>query len=70
MFPKLIGQMTHADAAHIAEVFGVFGTLFFVMQFFAAPAQRALFRPQSPSRTLERAARCWRRRSLPPGSVR
>ena len=42
VFPKLIGGMTHADAAHVAEVFGVFGTLFFVMQFFAAPVQGTL----------------------------
>jgi DHA1 family tetracycline resistance protein-like MFS transporter len=42
VFPKLIGQMTHADAAHVAEIFGVFGTLFFVMQFFAAPVQGTL----------------------------
>jgi DHA1 family tetracycline resistance protein-like MFS transporter len=42
VFPKLIGQMTHADAAHVAEIFGVFGTLFFIMQFFAAPVQGTL----------------------------
>lgn len=42
VFPKLIGGMTHADAAHVAEIFGVFGTLFFVMQFFAAPVQGTL----------------------------
>jgi DHA1 family tetracycline resistance protein-like MFS transporter len=42
VFPKLIGDMTHADAAHVAEIFGVFGTLFFVMQFFAAPVQGSL----------------------------
>ena len=42
VFPRLIGQMAHADAAHVAEIFGVFGTLFFVMQFFAAPVQGTL----------------------------
>jgi DHA1 family tetracycline resistance protein-like MFS transporter len=42
VFPKIIGQLTHADAAGVAEIFGVFGTLFFAMQFFAAPVQGTL----------------------------
>ena len=42
VLPKLVGQMSHVDAAQIAEIFGVFGTMFFVMQFFAAPIQGSL----------------------------
>jgi DHA1 family tetracycline resistance protein-like MFS transporter len=42
VLPALVGKVGHTDAAHAAEVFGIFGTLFFVMQFFAAPVQGAL----------------------------
>jgi len=42
VLPALVGDLGHTDAAHIAEIFGVFGTLFFVMQFFAAPLQGAM----------------------------
>ncbi len=42
VLPKLVGQMSHGGPAQVAEVFGIFGTMFFVMQFFAAPLQGAL----------------------------
>jgi DHA1 family tetracycline resistance protein-like MFS transporter len=42
VLPNLVEQLTGGDAAHVAEVFGVFGTLFFIAQFFAAPVQGAL----------------------------
>jgi DHA1 family tetracycline resistance protein-like MFS transporter len=42
VLPALVGSLGHTDAAHTAEIFGVFGTLFFVMQFFSAPLQGAM----------------------------
>jgi DHA1 family tetracycline resistance protein-like MFS transporter len=42
VMPKLVGELTGGDAARVAEVFGVFGTLFFVGVFFGAPVQGAL----------------------------
>lgn len=42
VMPKLVGSLGHSDPAQIAEIFGVFGTMFFVTQFFAAPLQGAL----------------------------
>ena len=42
VLPKLVSGLGHKDPAEIAEIFGVFGTMFFVMQFFAAPLQGAL----------------------------
>src|SRR4249920_313133 len=42
VLPKLVGTLGHADPAEGAEIFGVFGTLFFVAQFFSAPLQGAL----------------------------
>jgi len=42
VLPKLIGTLGHSDPAQVAEIFGVFGTMFFVTQFFAAPLQGAL----------------------------
>jgi DHA1 family tetracycline resistance protein-like MFS transporter len=42
VLPKLVGQLGHSDPAQVAEIFGVFGTMFFVTQFFAAPLQGAL----------------------------
>lgn len=42
VLPKLVGTLGHSDPAQVAEIFGVFGTMFFVMQFFAAPLQGAL----------------------------
>jgi DHA1 family tetracycline resistance protein-like MFS transporter len=42
VLPKLVGELTGGDAARVAEVFGVFGTLFFIGVFFGAPVQGAL----------------------------
>lgn len=42
VLPKLVGTLGHTDAAVVAEIFGIFGTMFFVAQFFAAPLQGAL----------------------------
>lgn len=42
VLPALVGTLGHTDPARTAEIFGIFGTLFFVMQFFSAPLQGAL----------------------------
>lgn len=42
VLPKLVGTLGHSDPAQVAEIFGVFGTMFFVAQFFSAPLQGAL----------------------------
>ncbi|HEX2591105.1 MAG TPA: MFS transporter [Rhizomicrobium sp.] len=42
VLPALVQSLGHTDAARAAEIFGIFGTLFFVMQFFASPIQGAL----------------------------
>lgn len=42
VLPKLVGGLGHSDPAEVAEIFGVFGTMFFVAQFFSAPLQGAL----------------------------
>jgi len=42
VLPDLVRQMTGGDAARVAEVFGIFGTLFFVGVFFGAPLQGAI----------------------------
>ena len=42
VLPTLISAVSPGDAARTAEVFGALGTLFFIMQFAAAPLQGAL----------------------------
>jgi len=42
VLPKLVGQLSGGDAARVAQIFGAFGTLFFLLQLFAAPLQGSL----------------------------
>ncbi len=42
VLPKLVTQLSGGDAARVAEIFGIFGTLFFVGVFLGAPVQGAL----------------------------
>ncbi|MFZ1991115.1 MAG: MFS transporter, partial [Alphaproteobacteria bacterium] len=42
VLPKLVTQLSGGDPARVAEIFGAFGTLFFLFQLFAAPIQGSL----------------------------
>ena len=42
VLPKLVSDLSGGDAARVAQIFGAFGTMFFLIQFFAAPFQGAL----------------------------
>lgn len=42
VLPSLITHVSGGDAARVAEIFGVFGTMFFLLQLFGAPVQGAL----------------------------